>query len=465
MPLALLNQEHNYLEKLKPKSERARFDVESFEVPSMPEGAKFISSFSFTPSHVEATWKMQEPVTSSDFAHGDPKYGTVFGERVSRDVNRNVLLHSLVVFVGNESEEAHVVLNEATRDGNAGFDHRLTTDNSDADKGGAAGFKKVFKSANQRLDYLHRVNTISETPAANGGGAVGVEFYKKAFGARSLTLLAAVKSTMPPKTASLLGKVPDPQQYPVAAADGGATGNTSSSPSESWNCAALKARSCHFAGAVRELVHAEGARYASSKAAATACEALLPRRIHDEHAGAALAASRISIANVVFLDADKHVALVPTCTDPTKMARVDLREVKNGGPAACDRLCMVLKKIPCPHVHVAAVKAGVDLLSITSPDLKTALWKQQYEGMDFPLPSNAQIEAHADLYDESICLHPALKRPKGRPKSTKRKAGYMEKQGKKRIFTCQVCYKAGHTKKTCPNRANPGGPAPWGGGT
>jgi hypothetical protein len=40
--------------------------------------------------------------------------------------------------------------------------------------------------------------------------------------------------------------------------------------------------------------------------------------------------------------------------------------------------------------------------------LKRAHWKQQYEGLDFSLPSTTQIEAHADLYDESICLHPAL---------------------------------------------------------
>jgi hypothetical protein len=68
--------------------------------------------------------------------------------------------------------------------------------------------------------------------------------------------------------------------------------------------------------------------------------------------------------------------------------------------------------------------------------LKTAHSKQQYEGVDFPLPSTAQIEAHADLYGEFICLHPAFKRPKGRPKNMKRKTGYIEKQGKKRIFTC-----------------------------
>jgi hypothetical protein len=32
---------------------------------------------------------------------------------------------------------------------------------------------------------------------------------------------------------------------------------------------------------------------------------------------------------VVFLDTDKKVALGPTFTDPTKLAQVDLREVKN----------------------------------------------------------------------------------------------------------------------------------------
>jgi hypothetical protein len=100
---------------------------------------------------------------------------------------------------------------------------------------------------------------------------------------------------------------------------------------------------------------------------------------------------------------------------------------------------MALEKIPCPYALVAATKAGVDLLSITNSVLKTAHWKQQYEGVDFPLPSTAQINAHADLYDESICLYPAFMRPKGRLKNMKRKAGYMEKQGKKRIFTCQVC--------------------------
>jgi hypothetical protein len=225
------------------------------------------------------------------------------------------------------------------------------------------------------------------------------------------------------------------------------------------------ARFRHLAGAVKERLYAEGARFWSQMTAAIAYEAALPRRILYEHAGTALAASRIPIANVVFIETDKKAALVKTCTDPTKMARVDLREVKNGGPAACDRLCMALKRIQCPRAHVSAAKAGVDLLSIASSGLKATHWKQQHKGMDFPLPSTAKIEARAGLYGESTCLHPAFKHPKGRPKSTGRKADYRKKQVKKRIATCQVCYKAGHTKKTCPIYVAAGGPAPWGANT
>jgi hypothetical protein len=47
----------------------------------------------------------------------------------------------------------------------------------------------------------------------------------------------------------------------------------------------------------------------SHKTAAAACEAALPRRIQDEYAGAALAASRFLIADVVFLGAEKKVKI------------------------------------------------------------------------------------------------------------------------------------------------------------
>jgi hypothetical protein len=52
----------------------------------------------------------------------------------------------MVVFVGNEGEEAHVILSEATVDDNPSYGHLPTSDNSDADKCGIVGFNKVFKT-------------------------------------------------------------------------------------------------------------------------------------------------------------------------------------------------------------------------------------------------------------------------------------------------------------------------------
>ena len=233
---------------------------------------------------------------------------------------------------------------------------------------------------------------------------------------------------MPTKTAELLGKVPDSKQYPVAA-PWGIAGAHSSSPSESWNHAALAARNLTFVAAAKSILDGDSARFMRNKEAALGCEATLPPRVNEAQVGQKLSASRISRSHVTFLDNTKSVAMVSVSTNPKKKVRVDLNEVRNGGPAACDNLRMVLTKIPCSHAHAAAVAADVNMMHIICPELKKAHWKEQYEGTEFPLPSEAQIERHANLINTSICLPPGLKRPNGRPKSTKRKQGFMDKQG------------------------------------
>jgi len=107
--------------------------------------------------------------------------------------------------------------------------------------------------------------------------------------------------------------------------------------------------------------------------------------------------------------------MVPVSTNPNKKVRVDLNEVRNGGPAACDNLCMVLTKIPCSRAHAAAVAADVNMMHIVCPELKTTHWKGQYEGTEFPLPSEAQIERHANLINTSICLPPRPQAPEWAP--------------------------------------------------
>jgi hypothetical protein len=93
-----------------------------------------------------------------------------------------------------------------------------------------------------------------------------------------------------------------------------------------------------LAGACKSILLTEGAWFLSKRASAGGCGAAIPRRNQDKHPWAALAASRIPIANMVLLSTEEKSALMPTCTEPTKMARVDLRELRNGGPAACCRL-------------------------------------------------------------------------------------------------------------------------------
>jgi len=247
---------------------------------------------------------------------------------------------------------------------------------------------------------------------------------------------------MPTKTAELLGKVPDSKQYPVAA-PWGIAGAYSSSPSESWNHAALAARNLTFVVAAKSLLDGDSARFMRNKEAALGCEATLPPRVNEAQVGQKLSASRISRSHVTFLDNTKSVAMVPVSTSPNKKVQLDLNEVRNGGPAACDNLCMVLTKIPCSPAHAAAVAADVNMIHIICPELKTTHWKEQYEGTEFPLPSEAQIERRAHLINTSICLPPGLKRPKGRPKSTKRKQGFMEKQGNKRIFRIRFNFNLG----------------------
>jgi len=66
-------------------------------------------------------------------------------------------------------------MNNTTKAGDPHFDEVGTSDICDADKGAAAAFVEVFDNAIQKLDYLHRVNTITKTPAANGGGTAGAE--------------------------------------------------------------------------------------------------------------------------------------------------------------------------------------------------------------------------------------------------------------------------------------------------
>ena len=298
----------------------------------MTDDAVFISGFTFIPSYVVHMWSKMNSDTCSDFACGrNIDVGIQIGNRVAQDVNFTIVLQAMAIVVGNEDKLAWILMNKATKAGNPHYDEVGTSDICDADKGAAAAFGEVFDNAIQKLDYLHRFNAIVKISSAKGGGADGAGWYKKAFRARSLPALEAVKSAMPTKTKLLLEKVPDQSQYPVAA-PGDTTGATSSSPSESWNNTARVARCLPMAACAKMLVRDESARFLRNKEAARVCEATFPPRIQAALAEAADSAARINPSALVFQDSTKRIALVPLTSDSMKMARVDYvpRPAKHG---------------------------------------------------------------------------------------------------------------------------------------
>ena len=457
--LANVCQEHNAAQKSKPREMRIRFNSTEARnnVPELDPSFVYVDTIFFTPKHVQTLWKKSVKVSTSDFAHGRRSdYGLVFGIRNLLDCDSNIGLHTATICVGNEDKVAWLRLNDATKNGNPGWDEKSTIDISDHDKGGEEAFPESFQHASSMLDYLHRYKAIMK-----GGGKEAAQFYERCHRARSPEELASIKSEMPPATAELLSKVDDARQYPVAMPNGGNnTGITSSSYSESFNNCIAEERQLCMASAYKKLVVKERDRFIRSKEQAAACESIVPPRVAATQAWSRVAALRIDQCKITFLDEGKKVALVPGLTDSSRFFKVDLREVKNGGKNACDGLCMVLKRDPCPHARAAAMAAGMDIHGLMNPLLTTAAWKDQYADLDFPLPSQAEIDGYAHLINRNIRLPPALKRKKGRPKENKRKKGPLSPKGAKtkRTMTCQVCFaRDGHTKKTAPCET-PGAP-------
>ena len=245
---------------------------------------------------------------------------------------------------------------------------------------------------------------------------------------------------MPPKTARLLGKTPDKNQYPMVS--GGSYGINGSSTAESLNKALLFERGLHLAAAFSEAVKSEHGRFNRAKGLAMSCTTPLPPRVAEQQNVVAISASRIT--GVKFEDTARDVALVPLLGDPSRTAKVILSEVKNINAKACDAGCMVVSGLPCAHVHSAANAKGVSVVGLMDPRSTTAGWQRQFRDVEFRMPSAADISRHSSLINKAIRLPLSLKRPKGRPKNSRRFQGFMERASKKK--------KAAHT----------GGVPPWG---
>lgn len=196
-------------------------------------------------------------------------------------------------------------------------------------------------------------------------------------------------------------------------------------------------------------------RFEENRAAAIACQSILPPRLMEQLKKVKEQAARITPGDIRFTNLEKTKGIVPLLGNPRKMASVDLSKMPQVDKGACDQSCSVLTGFPCCH-QISFVDAGAHDIKDFIHEIDTADgWRSQYDGIEFELPSEEDYDDRSHLWESSICLVPPYKRGRGRP-SKKRKLGFLERLGKKSKpeITCQRCWLVGHTKRsaTCPMR-------------
>ena len=110
-----------------------------------------------------------------------------------------------------------------------------------------------------------------------------------------------------------------------------------------------------------------------------------------------------------------------------------------------ERTCSCIKfqdlGIPCEHACSAALKDGVDILSLCIDERHIGTLRMVYQFGIIPI----DIETIPSLPLEA----PLARQQPGRPKV--KRIRRQNEDRPKRVFFCSLCGKPGHNKKTCPN--------------
>jgi hypothetical protein len=301
------------------------------------------------------------PVSSSDFAHLKTDLGGVMGLRVAYGANRELVDLTVSGVLGNESKDAWMAMNSATKKNIPTFDRAPQTDVSDRDKGAEAALPESFDHVDGFYDYRHRKANILLRPTKKGGGKVAALLYEEAYKAVTVLELIAVKAKMSDKTKQYLSLVPDDKQYPVAAKL--LHGHNNSSPVESGNNAMRIPREVVVTAMPMVVAEKIKSRFDENKAAALRHQLLLPPRVHKKMLSVRQLSAEYSTENVE-VSADGKSALVQSLTNDTRKYRVQFEKIKDGGSEACDGGCSVLSGLPCEHADIAARKVSKTIESL-----------------------------------------------------------------------------------------------------
>ena len=165
--------------------------------------------------------------------------------------------------------------------------------------------------------------------------------------------------------------------------------------------------------------------------------------------------------HVKFLDGTNHMeATVVSAVDGNKTRRVVLSKEEQK-PPSCFAFSFDDYMFPCWHETAVICEkyCSMNLFKFIGARNLTVAWKEQYEGVIFPMPIQADVDRvildaqEQVLSGSSINIPVAIAPPRWRPvpNAGKRMHSCYESGlgARKRSYSCSLCHLKGHTARNC----------------
>lgn len=445
------------------------FDARCVDLRDVDDNAEYYGGFLFVPSIAEHFCKFGRKTSTADAAHcegvGPQSYGTTF-EVMVYDSNHHVVPILFSHSVGSESEETWSHVFKAVQK-IPGFDVEGRVTIVDQEKSIDKVYRDVMKHAKLFLDMLHVKKNMS--PHLGSEKASALSLYERAVRAPSEAQASTIMAQYGPNQRAYLDKFPKCEVYRSFSKLRDLI--LTSQGAESQMSASLRnnIRSVEPQQMLRAVVDVQRTSFLKRRRAAMDFNGPVPPQI-EQHLAKLIMRGRQYQSSVSFVDGTDHMeATVTSRLDPTKTRRVVLSSAGTI-PSCCAYACNG-GGFPCLHgVAVLSEKHGsINLHRYVESRNLTASWKQQYDTVQFNLPSQTDMDnviieaAHLVAMKQNLHIPVALPPPRGRPSTNTgtRKRSWYERGPdlpNKRSYNCSLCGLRGHNARICDLRQDFQGP-------